>query len=123
LLDKLDFKLDANKDQITDLHPDQGAPKTYEAVTEATARVVTPGVIAVVPGQSAGSRILLVVATEHTAALIEYLTSANGMRELEGARATHGNSPFFEAVILSELNLNTPLSTHLAAFHSLPIKK
>jgi hypothetical protein len=48
-------------------------------------------------------------------ALIAYLTSEDGMREL-GAASTDRNNPYFEAVILSEVNMGTPLQNRLGAY-------
>jgi hypothetical protein len=48
-------------------------------------------------------------------ALIAYLTSEDGMRELEAA-STDRNNPYFEAVVLSEVNMGTPLQNRLGAY-------
>ncbi len=56
---------------------------------------------------------MLVQGTD-TMAIIAYLTSDEGMREI--IDATRGmKSPYFEAVILSEVNRGTPLKSRLGA--------
>jgi hypothetical protein len=53
-----------------------------------------------------------------TAALVSYLTSNAGCDELKQAQTRAGGAPFFEAVILSEVEGNTILNSHLAAFRA-----
>jgi hypothetical protein len=77
--------------------------------------MVSPGIIALLPRQGSASRILLVQGTQ-TAALISYLTSETGIREITQAEAEHGHNPFFEAVVLSEVNGENPIQSRLVAF-------
>jgi hypothetical protein len=60
-----------------------------------------------------------VLAGYHTNALISYLTSVNGLADLQKARAAHGNPEFFDAVVLSEVNGTTPLRSWVAALQPL----
>jgi hypothetical protein len=81
-------------------------------------RAVMPGIVALLPRNSSGSRILL-LQSEQTTALIAYLISDEGMRELSKALAGT-RSPFFEAVVLSEVNGDNPIQNRLVAFRSVP---
>ena len=59
----------------------------------------------------------MLVQGSQTTALIAYLTSEEGMREM--VNASQGmRTPFFEAVILSEVNSETPLQSRLGAFRT-----
>ncbi len=74
---------------------------------------MVPGIIAVVP-RAGGDRWLMLLQGTDTMALIAYLTSDEGMREI--LEATRGmKTPYFEAVILSEVNRGTPLQSRLGA--------
>lgn len=53
-----------------------------------------------------------------TAALVSYLTSNAGCDQLKQAQDRVGGAPFFEAVILSEVEGNTILNSHLAGFRA-----
>lgn len=58
---------------------------------ESASRMVTPGLIALLPRGASGSRILLVQGAQ-TTALISYVTSETGMREITQAEAEHGHT-------------------------------
>lgn len=115
-LDRLNFQLDVHSKRVTDLHPAPGAPHFFDTTVQGPSHSITPGVIAVLPGAKSGTRIMIVMATVNTSALIAYLTSESGMAELQRAQAAHGNSRYFEAVVLSELNGTVELKSRLAEF-------
>jgi hypothetical protein len=116
ILNQLNFQVDTDHMRAINRHPLPGEPEQIDTVEESPTRIVTPGVIASLPGGPAGTHILLLMATYHTAALVEYLTSQSGMRELEQAQAAHGNCRYFEAVILSQIEGNTELRSRLRLF-------
>jgi hypothetical protein len=87
----------------------------FPALQESASRSVVPSIIALLPRGSSGSRILIVQSIQ-TTALISYLTSEAGMREIMQALAEQGDAPFFEAVVLSEVNAGTPIQSRLVAF-------
>jgi hypothetical protein len=116
-IDSLSFRLGPHERYVTDMRMPPGSPPQFRMIIEPNQRAVVPGIVALLPRGTSGSRILLLQG-EQTAALIAYLTSDEGMHEL--TRAMHGtNSPFFESVILSEVNGDDPIQSRLAAFRSL----
>ncbi|MGO4210636.1 helix-turn-helix domain-containing protein [Terriglobus sp. 2YAB30_2] len=117
-LDKLHFRIPEHKQFIEDATPGLKAPVHFETVRESPTRIVAPGIVALLPGHSSDS-FVLVLAGYHTNALISYLTSVNGLADLQKARATHGNPEFFDAVVLSEVNGTTPLRSWVAALKPL----
>jgi hypothetical protein len=119
LLARLTFQLDAEQGAVFDRNPAVGAPQKYETVQQSPVRMTTPGVIACMPGGAQGTHVLFVVTTYYTSALVSYLTSESGLRELESARRAHGNAPYFEAVVMSEINGTTELRSHLVEFRPL----
>lgn len=115
-LDKLDFRMGVHERYVSDLRQPPDSPPPYQMVYEPGERVVCPGIVALLPIGDSGSRILLVQGQE-TTALISFLTSEDGMREID--RATQDfKSPYFEAVILSEVNRGTPIQSRLVAVRS-----
>jgi hypothetical protein len=114
-LDELSFKMALHERYIIDKHLPAESPGQFPALEESASRAVTPGIIALLPKGSSGSRILILQGIQ-TNAILSYLTSEGGMREIMQARAEQGNSPFFEAVVLSESNAGDPIQSRLVAF-------
>jgi hypothetical protein len=116
VLNQLNYQVDTNNWRAINRKPLPGEPEKIDTVYESRTRIVTPGVIASLPGGPAGTHILVLMATYHTSALVAYLTSESGMRELEQAQAAHGNCRYFEAVVVSQIEGNTELKSRLALF-------
>jgi hypothetical protein len=95
----------------------------FKTVQQSAARMTTPGVIACLPGGSQNTHVLILVTTYHTSALVSYLTSDAGLRDLEAARRAHGSPSYFEAVVMSEINGTVPLQSRLVEFRSLDANK
>jgi hypothetical protein len=114
-LDRLSYKLGPYEKYVIDKRMPAGSPRQFPLDQESASRMVTPGLIALLPRQASGSRILLVQGAQ-TTALISYMTSETGMREIAQAEAEHGHNPFFEAVVLSEVNGENPIQSRLVAF-------
>ena len=115
-LDRLSFRMAIHEAKVTDLLSPPGRLREFTLIHESGSRDVTPGIVAVIPRGTDGSRIMLVQGSQ-TTALIAYLTSEEGMREM--VNASQGmRTPFFEAVILSEVNSGTPLQSRLGAFRT-----
>ena len=114
-LDQLSFKMALHERYIVDRHLPAGSPGVFPQLQESASRIVTPGIIALLPRGSSGSRILILQGIQ-TTALISYLTSDGGMREIMQVQAEQGNSPYFEAVVLSEVNEGNPIQSRLVAF-------
>jgi hypothetical protein len=87
----------------------------FRSIHESDARTIYPGIIALLPGRSSDGRILILQSLQ-TTGLVSFLTSEDGLKELEKARAAAGNGPFFEAVVLSEMEGTVALKSKLAAF-------
>lgn len=118
-LDRLHFRIPEHKQYIEDASPGLKVPLRFEAVRESPTRIVAPGIVALLPGHSSGT-FVLVLAGYHTNALISYLTSVAGLADLEKARASQRNPTYFDAVVLSEVNGTTPLRSWVAALKPLP---
>jgi hypothetical protein len=114
-MDRLSFKLVPHERYIMDKRLPPGSAGMFPALVESASRSVVPGIVALLPRGSSGSRILIVQSIQ-TTALISYLTSEAGMHEIMRAQAEQGGSPFFEAVVLSEVNAGIPIQSRLVAF-------
>ena len=114
-LDRLSYKLGPYEKYVIDKRQPAGSPRQFPLDQESTSRMVTPGLIALLPRATSGSRILLVQGAQ-TTALISYMTSETGMNEIMQAEAEHGHNPFFEAIVLSEVNGENPIQSRLVAF-------
>jgi hypothetical protein len=116
VLNRLTFQMDAGNEVVVDRSSVSGVPHKFETVRQSSLRITTPGIIACLPGSTQGTRVLIFVTTYYTSALVSYLTSESGLSELEAAQRAHGNTPYFETVILSEMNGTTDLRSHLVEF-------
>ncbi|HEY9126521.1 MAG TPA: helix-turn-helix domain-containing protein [Acidobacteriaceae bacterium] len=112
-LDRLSFRMAQGEVKVTDLLSPANNRKEFLRMHESGERDVVPGIVAVIPRAGSDCWLMLVQGTD-TMALIDYLTSDEGMREiLEATREM--KTPYFEAVVLSEVNRGTPLQSRLGA--------
>lgn len=103
------------RDTIPNPLPLGSEPKEFKGIDESPTRRIYPGIVTLIPGSSRDSHILILQGVQ-TAALVSYLTSTAGCQQLKAAQNRAGGGPFFEAVILSEVEGNTILNNRLAAF-------
>jgi hypothetical protein len=115
-LDRLTFRMAHHEAKVVDLLSPQDHPREFALVHESPERAVAPGIVAVIPKGSVGGRLMLVQGS-HTMALISYLTSEEGMKEV-GQALQSMKTPYFEAVILSEVSGGTPLQSRLGAIRA-----
>ncbi len=111
-LDRLTFRMAPHEAKVADLLSPPEHPREFPLVHESGQRDVAPGIVALLPKEN-GSRLMLVQGSQ-TMALIAYMTSEEGMQELAEATRNY-RTPYFEAVILSEVNRGTPLQSRLGA--------
>jgi len=119
-VDRLSFQLDVQQYdmkqlKVVDRRPAPGAPTMFESIRESPTRSLSPSIVAFLPEGARGTHILLVV-TAFPPALVAYLLSEPGIKELEKAQAAHGHCRYFEAVILTETNGETELESKLVDF-------
>lgn len=115
-VDELSFGLDVNHQSVFDRRSQPGTPAQFLTVKQSDSRITTPGIIACLPGSSAGTHVLVLMTTNYTSALVAYLTSARGMAELHRAQMEHGNPPYFEAIINSDIVGSTSVKERLVEF-------
>jgi hypothetical protein len=120
-IDRLSYQLGPHEAYVIDRHLPPGSPAQFPEQHEAGARSVQPGLVAFLPQGSSGSRILILQGAQ-TLALISWLTSEEGMREIAEAQAAQAKGPYFEAVVLSEVNGENPIQSQMVAFRPVFIK-
>lgn len=118
-IDRLYFKFvsHAHDGVVPNPQPVGAEQREFKGIRESPTRVISPGIVALIPGNTKDSHILILQGL-HPAALVSYLTSTAGCQQLKDAQNRAGGSPFFEAIIMFEVEGNTPLNSHLVAFRA-----
>jgi len=116
---KTNFLVRPDGREVLNRQPRAGEPERYSAIAVSTDRRIRPGLVALVPGEAAGSKVLLLLGHD-TASLVVFLTSSSTLASLGQAWKNRGSPPYFEAVISGETQGQTVLKTYLTAFRVLP---
>lgn len=114
-LDRLHYRFPEHSQAIIDIAPVAGKSSRFDTVRESPSRSITPGIVALLPGRTADTSVLIIVGY-HSNALVSYLTSTAGLDDLQKARAVNGNPRFFEAIVFSEVNNIVPLRSWIVSF-------
>jgi hypothetical protein len=101
-LDRMSLRLQPNERTIEIRGAGPGQPHRIDAVDESPSRGVWPGVVALLPGPS-GKTHLLILASRHTSALVSTLTTGDALSRVERLWQSKGSPPFFEMVVNSEM--------------------
>jgi hypothetical protein len=117
-LDRMSFVLGLHEQSVQVRWPLPNEPKRIDWVTESPERSVWPGVIAVLPGPRRDTH-LLILAARHTSALVSFLTSANGLDQLDRLWKANGSPEYFETVVNSEMNNDELVRFWPVALHGL----
>jgi hypothetical protein len=120
-LSKMNFELGEHEVFVTNRNPGRGEPRRFDVIHESPERAVWPGVIAFLPGRN-GKTHLLILASRHTAALVAFLTSTNGLDQFTHLWQTKGSPRYFELVIAAEMNADQLVRFWPLALHSFPPK-
>ncbi|HEY3839312.1 MAG TPA: helix-turn-helix domain-containing protein [Bryobacteraceae bacterium] len=102
-LDRMNYVLGAHEVAVDIRHPGPGDPQKTEYQPESPERSIWPGVIGVLPGRS-GHTHLLVLASRQTSALVAFLTSTNGLDQLERLWKAKGSPQYFETIVQAEMD-------------------
>jgi hypothetical protein len=102
-LDRMNYVLGTHEVSVEIRHPGAGDPRKTEYQPESPERSIWPGVIGVLPGRS-GHTHLLVLASRQTSALVAFLTSTNGLDQLERLWKAKGSPQYFETIVEAEMD-------------------
>ena len=114
-IDRLGYQLGPHEQYVVDKRLPPGSPVLFHQQVESGSRSVVPGLVAFLPRGNSGSRILILEGPQ-TTALVAWLTSEDGLRELAEAEAAQDKGPYFEAVVLCEVNGENPFQSRMVAF-------
>lgn len=120
-LSQMSFELGEHEVFVTNRNPAQGEPRRFDLIHESPERAVWPGVIAFLPGRN-GKTHLLVLASRHTAALVSFLTSTNGLDQFTRLWRAKGSPQYFELVVAAEMNVDQLVRFWPLALHAFPQK-
>jgi hypothetical protein len=102
-LNRMDYVLSRHEVSVDVRHPVPGDPPHIVYIPESTERAIWPGVIGFLPGRENRTH-LLVLASRHTSALVEFLTSSNGLEQLERLWKSKGSPEYYEAIVNAEMD-------------------
>lgn len=114
ILSRTDFYLRPRGQRVCVRHPLPGEPATF-----ADSHGMRFGIVAVLPGQAPGTRLILLSGT-HTAALASYLASPITLRQLEEYLRQRGQPEYFEMVVSAEVDGYKLRKGHPVAFRNIP---
>jgi hypothetical protein len=115
-LEVMNFSLPHDEDAAINKKPQLGEQASYPVVRESPERIIRPSIIAMLPGRSAGLRVLLIESRD-TAAVISLLSSNAGVNSIETMLQSHGNPEYWEMVVKTELNSDHALRTWPVTVH------
>jgi hypothetical protein len=119
-LQSMNFSLSQGESRVLNAKPERGELASYEVLNEllnGQGREVDPSIIALMPGRAPGFKVLL-LQSRHTAAIAELLSSSAGSHSVMEMWHKHGDPPFFEMVIQTEVENNRPLRSWPVTMHA-----
>lgn len=108
----MNFLLEPGDAKLTNRNPAKGEPAVIQAQQESAERGTWPGIIAVLPGETPNSVQVLLIG-RYTSALATFLTSRQGLADLNAALRRARSPQYFEAVVESEMSADRLVSQKL----------
>jgi Transcriptional regulatory protein, C terminal len=102
-LDRMNYVLTRHEVSVEVRSPLPGEAKSVDLQVESAERSIWPGVLAVLPGRGGNSH-LLILAGRHTSALVSFLTSSDGLAQLDRLWKEKGSPEYYEAVVNAEMD-------------------
>jgi hypothetical protein len=115
--DSMNFKLNWDESSVTNAHPEAGEPKDYPRQKQGKERHIEPSIIAVMPGRAPGLKVLM-LKSRNTSGMISLLASNAGSHSVVEMWRAHGSPQFFEMVVMTEMDVNTPLRSWPVTMHA-----
>lgn len=115
-LSMLDFSVGPSENFVANKNPGPGEKSEYDVQQIAPDRDIEPSLVALLPGRSPDTK-LLIMQAKHTAALVDFLTCKVGNNLFEKMYREHGSPRFFEMVIESEVAGDTVIRSWPVAIH------
>lgn len=115
-LSMLDFSLGPDESFVANRKPGPGEQTEYDVQDIAKDRDIEPALVALLPGRSPDTK-LLIMQAKHTAALVDFLTCEVGNNLFEKMYREHGSPRYFEMVIESEVAGDNVIRSWPVALH------
>ena len=119
VLDSMTFSMAVGELYVENRKPVLKEPASFPRLKENDQRRVEPCIIAVLPGKTSRTH-LLILQGAHTSALVRFLTSSSGISSLTKMWKAHGAPSYYETVVYAEMNGNNLLSAWPVAMHTYP---
>ena len=82
--------------------PSKGEPADYEETRQSDMRRTTPGLLAMLPGTSRGTHVLMLAGIS-TSSLVSLLVSPTSLELLDGIWRKSGSPPYYEVLVEAEI--------------------
>lgn len=108
----LDLSIPVNSLRLDDSSPKPGYPSHFDVTVESPERRRIPQIIACLPSDAKGGKILLMEGTQ-TSALIDFMLSSEGISQLDKAKQEAKVDSYFQAVVEFDMSGKTVLKSRL----------
>ena len=112
---KLTLSFTSAPQTISSRDSSTGKSVEYNPVIQSSDHVIIPQLLACLPGSTPNGRILLIEGYKDIAS-VAYITSREGQDELQRLQKENHGNPFFEAVVMSEINGDIPIKSRIAIY-------
>ena len=116
-MNSMNFKLSLGEDRVVNTQPQGDEPNAYTRKVQGVERHVEPSVIALLPGRGPGLKVLLLESRD-TSGMVSLLTSNAGSHAVEEMWRAHGSPRYFEMVVMTEMEVHTPLRSWPVTLHA-----
>ena len=113
----MNFTLTRGEEWVLNAEPLAGEPKGFGRQAQGETRSIEPSIIAVLPGRASGLKVLILESRD-TSGMVSLLSSNAGEHAVATMWRAHGSPQFFEMVVMTEREGNTPLRSWPVAIHA-----
>jgi hypothetical protein len=113
----LDFSLGPDENFVANAHPGTGEKARYDDQQIAQDRDIEPSLVALLPGRSPDTK-LLIMQARHTSGLVDLLTTGVGNKLFEKMYRDHGSPRYFEMIVESEVVGDNVVRSWPVALHA-----
>jgi hypothetical protein len=116
-LDRMNFVLTEGERTVEVRNPIGTEPKSFRSIDEGYGHTIEPGIIAVLPGKSATTK-LLILQSRRTSALVTMLTSSTGSQLIEKMWEAKSSPRYYEVAVFVEMNGDHMIRAWPVALHA-----
>ncbi|SEB50652.1 Transcriptional regulatory protein, C terminal [Terriglobus roseus] len=116
-MESMNFTLIPGEERVLNARPEGNEPKAYVRQLQGEERHIEPSIIAVMPGRAPGLKVLMLESRD-TSGMVSLLASNAGSHAVEEMWRAHGSPQFFEMVVMTEMEVHTPLRSWPVTMHA-----